>query len=57
MVVNPRRPEQRRFTLDYECKFLAWERSEFSFWNFEDLFDPESAELIAVKIRETLTKQ
>jgi hypothetical protein len=57
MVTNPHRPEQGRFTLDYECKFLAWERTEFSFWNFEDLTDPETAEFIATKIKALLTKQ
>jgi hypothetical protein len=53
-ITDPRLPEKGSFTFDYSDRYLAWERQEYDYWNFEHLTDEQTAMFIAGKIRELL---
>ena len=56
IVTNPALPENGSFTVDHEWEFLGWEHLEYTYWNFDDFTGTDPAELIAARIKETLTK-
>jgi hypothetical protein len=51
-IADPRLPEKGRFVFDYADRYLAWEREEYDYWNFEHLTDDQTAVFITGKIRE-----
>jgi hypothetical protein len=53
-IADPRLPKKGRFIFDYSDRYLAWERQEYDYWNFEDLTDDQTAVFIAGKIQEVL---
>jgi hypothetical protein len=53
-IADPRLPEKGCFIFDYSDRYLAWERQECDYWNFDHLTDDQAAVFIAGKIREVL---
>ena len=53
-ITDPRQPETGSFIVDYKCRYLAWERTEYEYWHFDDLTDDEAAVFIAGKLRGVL---
>jgi hypothetical protein len=53
-ITDPQLPEQGRFVFDYKDRYLAWERQDYDYWNFDHLTDEQAAAFIAGKIRELL---
>jgi hypothetical protein len=56
-ITDPRDPDERSFSVDYECRYLARERMEYDFWHFDDLTDDQAVVFIAGKLREILGDQ
>jgi hypothetical protein len=56
-IADPRLPQKGCFIFDYSDRYLAWERQEYDYWNFEHLTDEQTAAFIAGKIREVLTER
>ena len=56
-ITDPRLPERGSFIFDYSDRYLAWERQEYDYWNFDHLTDDQAAMFIAGKIREVLGKR
>jgi hypothetical protein len=56
-IADPRLPEKGCFIFDYSDRYLAWERQEYDYWNFEHLTDEQTAAFIAGKIREVLSER
>lgn len=50
-ISDPRQPETGSFIVDYKCRYLAWERTEYEYWHFDDLTDDQAAVFIAGKLR------
>ena len=53
-ITDPQQPEKGSLILDYQCRYLAWERPEHHYWHFDHLTDDQAAVSIAGKIREIL---
>jgi hypothetical protein len=54
-IIDPRLPEKgSSFIFDYKDRYLAWERQEYDYWNFDHLTDDQAAAFIAGKIQEVL---
>jgi hypothetical protein len=53
-ITDPRQPEKGRFIVDYECRYLTWERTEYDYWHFDELTDDQAVVFIAGKLREIL---
>jgi hypothetical protein len=53
-ITDPRLPEKGCFIFDYSDRYLAWERQEYDYWNFDHLTDDQMAVFIAGKVREVL---
>ncbi len=57
IITDPRLPEKGCFVFDYSDRYLAWERQERDYWNFEHLTDDQTAAFIAGKIGEVLEQR
>ncbi|HTZ24282.1 MAG TPA: hypothetical protein VMC83_09840 [Streptosporangiaceae bacterium] len=55
-ITDRRQPEMGSFSIDYKCRYLAWEHTEHDYWHFDELTDDQAAVLIAGKIRQILGK-
>lgn len=53
-ITDPRLPEKGCFVFDYSDRYLAWERQEYDYWNFDHLTDDQAAAFIAGKIQQVL---
>jgi hypothetical protein len=53
-ITDPRLPEKGCFVFDYRYRYLAWERQEHDYWDFEHLTDDQTKVFIAGKILEVL---
>jgi hypothetical protein len=56
-ITDPRLPDKGCFIFDYSDRYLAWERQEYDYWNFDHLTDEQTAAFIAGKIREVLSER
>jgi hypothetical protein len=53
-ITDPRLPEKGSFIFDCSARYLAWERQEYDYWNFDHLTEDQVAVFIVGKIREVL---
>jgi hypothetical protein len=56
-ITDPRQPDKGSFILDYRDRYMAWERTEYDYWHFDDLTDDQAAVFIAGKLRGILGEQ
>ena len=56
-ITDPRQPEAGSFIIDYRDRYLAWERTEYEYWHFDDLNDDQAAVFIAGKLLGILGEQ
>jgi hypothetical protein len=56
-IIDPRQPETGSFIVDYKCRYLTWERTEYEYWHFDDISDDQAAVFIAGKLRGILGEQ
>jgi hypothetical protein len=56
-ITDPHLPEKGCFIFDCSERYLAWERQEYDYWNFDHLTDQQTPVFIAGKIREVLAER